>query len=127
MRSAKGVVLGVAIAGLALMGAGVATNSAKQARRSASVTNDEQEELRPLIHSVEGPELYRAYCATCHGADGKGNGPAAEALKTKPADLTALTRNSHGQFPVARVRDTITGDSVVAAHGSREMPIWGPV
>jgi len=126
MRS-KGIVLAVAIAGFALMGAGVVTNSAKQARRSASITNEQQEELRPLIRSVEGPELFRAYCATCHGLDGRGNGPAAEALKTKPADLTALTRNSHGQFPMAKVRDTITGDSVVAAHGSREMPIWGPV
>ena len=126
MRS-KGIVLAVAIAGFALMGAGVASNVSKQARRSASITNEQQEELRPLIRSVEGPELYRAYCATCHGLDGRGNGPAAEALKTRPADLTALTRNSHGQFPVAKVRDTITGDSVVAAHGSREMPIWGPV
>ena len=127
MRTSKGLVLAVAIAGLALTGAGVANNVSKQARRSSSVANDQQEELRPLIRSVEGPELFRAYCATCHGLDAKGNGPAAEALRTKPADLTVLTHNNRGQFPVARVRDTITGDSVVAAHGSREMPIWGPV
>lgn len=127
MRSSKGIVLVVAIAGLALMGAGVASDAVKQARRSASVASDQQEELRPLIRSVGGPELFRAYCATCHGVDGKGNGPAAEALKTKPADLTALTRNNRGQFPVGKIRDTITGDSVIAAHGSREMPIWGPV
>ena len=126
MRS-EGIVLAAAIAGFALMGAGAASNVSKQARRSASVANEQQEELRPLIRSVEGPELFRAYCASCHGLDGRGNGPAAEALKTRPADLTALTRSSHGQFPVAKVRDTITGDSVVAAHGSREMPIWGPV
>lgn len=86
-----------------------------------------EQELTPLIHSVEGPELFRAYCASCHGLDGKGHGPAAEALKAKPADLTALTKNSGGQFPEARVRSTVTGEEVLAAHGSREMPIWGPV
>jgi mono/diheme cytochrome c family protein len=126
MRS-KGIVLAVAVAGLALMGTGVASNVSKQARRSASVVEQSGQDLGPLIHSIEGPNLFRAYCASCHGLDGKGNGPAAEALRTKPADLTALTRNHRGQFPVAMVRDTITGDSVVTAHGSREMPIWGPV
>ena len=127
MRTSKGIVFAVAIAGLGLMGAGVANNVSKQARRSASINEQSDQEQRPLIHSIEGPDLFRAYCASCHGLDGKGNGPAAEALRTKPADLTALTRNHRGQFPVPMVRDTITGSSVLAAHGSREMPIWGPV
>src|SRR5690242_13181383 len=86
-----------------------------------------QTESQALIGSVEGPDPFRAYCASCHGADGKGNGPAAAALKTKPPDLTTINRRSGGKFPSQRVRETIAGNNRVAAHGSREMPIWGPV
>jgi len=71
--------------------------------------------------------MFRAYCASCHGADGKGGGPAAQALKVKPADLTLLAKNNGGQFPSNRVRSAITGEEVLASHGSREMPIWGPI
>ena len=120
-------VLFVAIfAALAMVsaGSGVFPSSSKQESRSVS---GDVRELTPLIRSVEGPELFKAYCATCHGLDGKGNGPAAVAMKTKPADLTLLSRSNRGQFPTAQVRDTITGEKVIASHGSREMPIWGPI
>ncbi len=81
-----------------------------------------------LIYSVKGPDLFRAHCAACHGAGGKGDGPAASALKMKPADLTALAKNNGGQFPAERVEKFISGDSpAMASHGSREMPIWGPI
>jgi len=86
-----------------------------------------QQELPALIRSTNGADLFHAYCATCHGTDAKGNGPAAAALKTKPANLTVLSKNNKGVFPADRVRKAITGDDVVAAHGSREMPIWGPI
>jgi mono/diheme cytochrome c family protein len=83
---------------------------------------------KELIYSVKGPDLYHAYCAACHGFDGKGNGPAAMSLKTKPADLTALAKNNGGRFPVAQIRKFISDeDPSVAAHGSREMPVWGPI
>jgi mono/diheme cytochrome c family protein len=71
--------------------------------------------------------LFRAYCAPCHGSDAKGHGPAAAALKTKVADLTVLAKNNGGQFPSNRVRSTIMGEKGLASHGSREMPIWGPI
>jgi mono/diheme cytochrome c family protein len=80
-----------------------------------------------LIRSVEGPDLFRAYCTSCHGLDARGAGPAAPALKAKVPDLTLLARNNRGQFPAARVREMIMGDKIEAAHGSREMPIWGPI
>jgi mono/diheme cytochrome c family protein len=80
-----------------------------------------------LIHSIKGPDLFRAYCAPCHGQDAMGAGPAAPALKTKVPNLTLLARNNGGQFPVAHVRESIMGEQVVVAHGSREMPVWGPV
>jgi mono/diheme cytochrome c family protein len=81
-----------------------------------------------LIYSVKGPALFRAHCATCHGLDGTGNGPAAVNLKIKPADLTKLSNNNGGRFPAAQIQKFISGDDPsVAAHGSREMPVWGPI
>jgi len=80
-----------------------------------------------LIYSVKGPELFRTYCATCHGLDAKGDGPMAPALKTSVPDLTMLTRNNKGQFPTILVRKVIAGDQLPVAHGSREMPVWGPI
>jgi hypothetical protein len=59
--------------------------------------------------------------------DAKGAGPAAAALKAKVPDLTLLSRNNRKQFPTVRVRQAIMGDRVMAVHGSREMPIWGPI
>ena len=67
------------------------------------------------------------HCASCHAEDGKGAGPAAMALKVQPPDLTALSMRNNGKFPSHQVRQTINGDLSVAAHGSREMPMWGPV
>jgi mono/diheme cytochrome c family protein len=81
-----------------------------------------------LIYSVRGPDLFRAHCAACHGADGKGNGPVASALKTKPADLTVLAKNYGGKFPTERIWKFIADDDPkLASHGSREMPVWGPI
>ncbi|MFZ0738772.1 MAG: c-type cytochrome [Candidatus Acidiferrales bacterium] len=86
-----------------------------------------EDQFTPLIHSLEGPDLFRAYCASCHGLNGSGGGPAAAALKAKVPDLTLLSMNHGGEFPTQRVREMILGDATVAAHGSREMPIWGPI
>jgi mono/diheme cytochrome c family protein len=76
---------------------------------------------------TKGPELYQRYCAVCHGKDGKGGGPAAAALKASPADLTQLAKSNGGKFPLGAVRLLLGGGSATPAHGSREMPIWGPV
>jgi mono/diheme cytochrome c family protein len=80
-----------------------------------------------LIYSLKGPDLFRVYCAACHGSNGKGGGPVAPALKAKVPDLTLLAKNNGGQFPSALVRRIIAGDEVLSSHGSREMPIWGPI
>jgi len=96
--------------------------------QSASSTKvASKEELEHLIYSVKGPDLFRAHCAACHGLDAKGGGPMAASLKTKPANLTALAKNNGGKFPSTRVSRTIMGDDILASHGSREMPIWGPI
>ena len=81
-----------------------------------------------LIESLQGGALYIAYCASCHGRDGSGNGPAAPALKVPPPDLTTLTQRHGGKFPRELVERTILGeDQAAIAHGSREMPVWGPI
>ncbi len=72
-----------------------------------------------------GQSMFNEYCAVCHGKGGKGDGPAASALKKAPADLTQLARKNNGQFPELHVMGFITGDDVVAAHGTRDMPVWG--
>ena len=77
--------------------------------------------------SVNGVDLFKEYCAVCHGNDAKGTGPAADALKKRPADLTQLAKKNGGTFPELHVMNYIKGDDVVAAHGSRDMPIWGQI
>jgi mono/diheme cytochrome c family protein len=87
-----------------------------------------QKQYEQLIYSVRGPDLFRAHCAPCHGPDGKGEGPVAAVLKPKPANLTILAKNNGGKFPAEQVQKFISGDGPSgAAHGSREMPIWGPI
>lgn len=73
----------------------------------------------------QGKLEYQSGCAACHGIDGKGDGPVASQLKVPPADLTVLSKNNNGIFPFDSVYEIIDGRKAVAAHGSREMPIWG--
>ena len=79
------------------------------------------------VSPASGAGMYRTYCASCHGVDGKGRGPAAPAMKAPPVDLTTLARRHGGKFPEILVFQTIEGDASMAAHGSREMPVWGTV
>ena len=116
-----------AISGLAIIWMlGVFSFFGRAAAAQSKVAS--QKKYEELIYSVRGPDLFHAHCAPCHGSDGKGNGPAAAALKTKPADLTVLARNNGGTFPTERVRKFISGDDPsLSSHGSREMPVWGPI
>jgi mono/diheme cytochrome c family protein len=83
---------------------------------------------RNLLNTVDGPTLFQAHCAVCHGKDAAGKGPAASALRKPVPDLTRIAQRSGGQFPLEQVERTIAGEVVPSpAHGSREMPIWGPV
>jgi len=81
----------------------------------------------PQTSAASGKEMFIAYCASCHGADAKGNGPAASALNSKPADLTVLAAHNGGKFPASRVMSILRGEATVTAHGNRDMPVWGPV
>ena len=80
----------------------------------------------PVTPADSGKSMFGAYCASCHGFDGKGSGPAAPALKTPPADLTLLARKNGGKYPSLVVVNAIK-DGVGSAHGSKDMPVWGPI
>lgn len=77
--------------------------------------------------SNSGKEMFNSYCAVCHGKDGKGNGPAASAMKTMPTDLTALAQKNGGKYPASHVAAVIRGQALTPAHGSQDMPVWGPL
>ena len=95
----------------------------------AAFGESQQRQIKPVAVKPTSPassqQMYTAYCAVCHGRDGKGNGPAAEALKVPPADLTILARRNGNRYPSDHVRSAIEGDVRLAAHGSKEMPAWG--
>ena len=82
-----------------------------------------------MISSMYGRDLFEFYCASCHGRDGKGGGPVVPALKVHVPDLTTMAERSGGTFQKARVTGIVTGDQghLTPAHGSTDMPVWGPV
>ncbi len=82
----------------------------------------------PTVIEVEGGEIFGNHCAVCHGKDGRGRGPATIALKDTVPDLTQIARRNGGVFPASRVKAVIDGTGEErAAHGTRDMPIWGPL
>ncbi len=83
----------------------------------------------PIQHTsaASGKEMFTQYCAPCHGAEGKGNGPAASSMKSLPTDLTMLAKKNDGKFPAAKIASTLNFGSTVGSHGSADMPVWGPL
>ena len=83
---------------------------------------------RPQTAQIaEGKEKYTFYCASCHGAEGKGDGTLSKSLRKRPADLTQLAKKNQGQFPTEAVAKVIDGRSGDEAHLKADMPIWGDV
>jgi mono/diheme cytochrome c family protein len=74
-----------------------------------------------------GETVFRSYCASCHGLDARGNGPAASALSVPPANLRRISARRGGTFPDAEIARKIDGRFDIDAHGTREMPVWGTV
>jgi mono/diheme cytochrome c family protein len=75
----------------------------------------------------QGRAYFLRYCASCHGAEGKGNGTVSRSLKIKPADLTQLKKKNNGVFPFDKVIATIDGRARIGAHGESKMPVWGEI
>jgi mono/diheme cytochrome c family protein len=78
----------------------------------------------PMLARVGG-EMFQQYCASCHGATGQGDGPAAGELRKRPADLTHIAARRSGAFPDAEIARIVDGRFDLPAHGTRDMPIWG--
>jgi mono/diheme cytochrome c family protein len=77
--------------------------------------------------ATNGKAMYTSYCAPCHGADGRGNGPVAPALRTQPTDLTGLAKGNHGKYPDNHIASVLRFGTNVSAHGAAEMPVWGTI
>lgn len=94
-------------------------------------TPTDQSQMQQDTVSVDpitsGRDAYVTFCASCHGQDGKGTGPVADALTTPPADLTQIRSEHDGAFPVDSIYAYIDGRADVQAHGTREMPVWGNI
>jgi mono/diheme cytochrome c family protein len=76
---------------------------------------------------TDGKQMYASYCASCHGVDGKGQGPVASELRTRPANLTSLSRNNDGKYPGLHVMNVLQFGVAIPPHGTAQMPVWGPV
>lgn len=95
----------------------------------------EKAEQKPVVkqtpikqtNAASGKEMFAQYCASCHGAGGKGNGPAASSMKVAPADLTQLTKTHDGKYPADHLVAVLRFGSGPGAHGSKDMPVWGPL
>lgn len=117
--------------GLAVAGLGAQTPSPQ--KPSATTGDAKKPQIKtavavPIV-SVEGKANYDAYCAVCHGPAGKGDGPAAPAMKAPVPDLTAIAQRNKGRFDATAIQEIIrgTGKTQTPAHGVEEMPIWGEV
>lgn len=76
---------------------------------------------------ASGADMYKAYCTVCHRKAAKGDGLAAEDLKVQPPDLTMLAKRHDGKFPDAYVSKVLRNGAKAPAHGTAEMPVWGPL
>jgi mono/diheme cytochrome c family protein len=74
---------------------------------------------------MSGKELYGRFCASCHGATGRGDGPVASSFKVEVPDLTLIARRAQGEYPRDRIEKIIDGRFIIGAHGNRTMPVWG--
>ena len=95
----------------------------------AAAAQDKQIKKEPIqpAPANSGSEMFKQYCAACHGTTGKGDGPAASALKQPPANLTTLTKRHDGKFPEDYVANVLRNGVKAPAHGDAEMPVWGPL
>ena len=113
--------------GLSILAVVLVTEAASRSQEQAPSNVTVKKVAAQPTTMVQGNLLYKDHCAACHGMTGKGNGPAAAALKTLPADLTVLAKNNNGKFPDLKIVQILESGSDLKAHGSRDMPIWGPI
>ena len=81
----------------------------------------------PATYVPPGRQMYQQYCAACHGLGGRGDGPVSSSLVKHPPDLTMLSKRNGGRFPEEYVAAVLRFGPGFSAHGSSEMPVWGPI
>lgn len=96
------------------------------AQQNPGPARDDKPQLPPT-YVPSGKVIFRQYCSACHGADAKGRGPATPTLNTRVPDLTTLSKRHDGKFPFEYVENVIRFGPGFNAHGSQEMPVWGPI
>jgi mono/diheme cytochrome c family protein len=106
----RGVRTAVVVTGLSLAGVLLAGRADAQSTSAAT-----------------GDYLFRTYCAACHGTSAKGDGPLAESMRRRPANLTEIGKRNQGVFSADQVFKTIDGRTPVKGHGGPDMPVWGDV
>jgi mono/diheme cytochrome c family protein len=119
MKSAMGVyVVGLCL-GVFVVGQGTGLTQ----------TKEKVIEKVPVVQSdpSSGKQMFQDYCAVCHGTDGKGEGPAADALKTAPPDLTTMAKRYDEKSVALKVGATLRFGAKSKVHGTSEMPVWGPL
>jgi mono/diheme cytochrome c family protein len=94
---------------------------------TATFTQEDGKVEFPPAYVPSGRQMYREYCAACHGSDGKGRGPVATSLRKPPPNLTTLARMHGGNFPREYVTNVLRFGPGYSAHGSSEMPVWGTI
>lgn len=108
---------------LALVGCGVAALLGTAAASSPAAGSPTA--MGQPRSAFSGKPMFATYCATCHGTEGKGDGPFAKALRKPPSNLALLTQRHNGTFPREHVTKVIDGRETGTSHGSRDMPVWG--
>ena len=96
------------------------------AQQNPGPARDDKSQLPPS-YVPSGKAIFKQYCSACHGADAKGRGPATPTLNTRVPDLTTLSKRHDGKFPFEYVENVIRFGPGFNAHGSQEMPVWGPI
>lgn len=92
---------------------------------SAAAALSQDKPGRSSSETQAGSDVFRVYCASCHGKEAKGDGPVASALRVRPPDLTLLAKHADGKFPADKIRRIVDGRDPVKGHGGADMPIWG--
>ena len=114
--------VGAAIAAGAVLVAAVFLSSLGAAPAAAQGATADPQGMK---QTIAGAELFRTYCATCHGTSARGDGPLADSMRRRPADLTEIAKRNGGTFPGEIVYRTIDGKRPVRGHGGPDMPVWG--
>jgi mono/diheme cytochrome c family protein len=111
MIKIKMILLGGALVTTVVVGETQSKKEQKPAPKQASIAS--------------GQATFLKYCASCHGKDAKGDGPAAFVLRTPAPDLTTLSKRHENKYPGGYVSAVLTFGKSLASHGSEDMPIWG--